>query len=97
VGIGIQKTNAGIGIPASIIPVRYRRKKCRTASLYYGTGLLTASLVFPVRYRTDRMPDSPAFRYFKSLFFLHENAEESDKNIPGVIKWDNNKGDVIGW
>jgi hypothetical protein len=27
VGIGIQKTNAGIGIPASITPVRYRRKK----------------------------------------------------------------------
>jgi hypothetical protein len=27
VGIGIQKTNAGIGIPASVIPVRYRVKK----------------------------------------------------------------------
>jgi hypothetical protein len=27
VGIGIQKTNAGIGIPASVISVRYRAKK----------------------------------------------------------------------
>jgi hypothetical protein len=27
VGIGILKTNAGIGIPASVIPVRYRMKK----------------------------------------------------------------------
>jgi hypothetical protein len=27
VGIGIQKTNGGIGIPASIIPIRYRVKK----------------------------------------------------------------------
>jgi hypothetical protein len=27
VGIGIQKTNAGIGIPASVISVRYRIKK----------------------------------------------------------------------
>jgi hypothetical protein len=27
VGIGIQKTNADIGIPASVISVRYRTKK----------------------------------------------------------------------
>jgi hypothetical protein len=27
VGIGILKTNAGIGIPASVISVRYRNKK----------------------------------------------------------------------
>jgi hypothetical protein len=27
VGIGIQKTNAGIGIPASVISVRYRTTK----------------------------------------------------------------------
>jgi hypothetical protein len=26
VGIGIQKTNTGIGIPASVISVRYRTK-----------------------------------------------------------------------
>jgi hypothetical protein len=29
VGIDIQKTNAGTGIPASIISVRYLTKKCR--------------------------------------------------------------------
>jgi hypothetical protein len=46
VGIGIQKTNAGIGIPASIISVRYRTKKCRTAVIYSGTVLASASLVF---------------------------------------------------
>jgi hypothetical protein len=46
VGIGIQKTNAGIGIPASVIAVRYRAKKCRTVQLYSGTGLFPASLVF---------------------------------------------------
>jgi hypothetical protein len=32
-GIGIRKTNAGIGIPVSNIPVPYRSKKRRTASL----------------------------------------------------------------
>ncbi len=31
-GIGIEKTNAGIGIPASRILVRYRTKKCWTVS-----------------------------------------------------------------
>jgi hypothetical protein len=45
VGIGIQKTNAGIGIPASVISIRYRNKKCRTASLYSGTGPVPASIV----------------------------------------------------
>jgi hypothetical protein len=45
VGIGILKTNAGIGIPASVIPVRYRTKKCRTASFYSGTGPFTSSLI----------------------------------------------------
>jgi hypothetical protein len=46
VGIGIHKTNATIGIPASVISVRYRSKKCRTASFYSGTGSVPASLVF---------------------------------------------------
>jgi hypothetical protein len=41
VGIGILKTNAGIGIPASVISVR-----CRTASLYSGTGTAPASFIF---------------------------------------------------
>jgi hypothetical protein len=31
-GIGIEETNAGIGIPASMISVQYRNKKYRTAS-----------------------------------------------------------------
>jgi hypothetical protein len=55
VGIGIQKTNAGIGIPASVVLVRYRTKKCRTEGLYSGTGLLSASLIFfsPVPDRMD--------------------------------------------
>jgi hypothetical protein len=42
VGIGIQNSNAGIGIPASVISARYRTKKCRTAQLFYGTGLFPA-------------------------------------------------------
>jgi hypothetical protein len=46
VGIGIQKTNAGIGIPASVISVRYRTKKCQTEAFYSGTGPVTTSLVF---------------------------------------------------
>jgi hypothetical protein len=46
VGIGIKNTNAGIGIPAFVISVRYRTKKCRTEQLYSGTGLFPASLVF---------------------------------------------------
>jgi hypothetical protein len=62
VGIGILKTNAGIGIPASVISVQYRTKKCRTAPLYSGTGFFLASFVFSVRYRTDRRPDGPVFR-----------------------------------
>jgi hypothetical protein len=33
-GIGIKETNAGIGISASMISVRYRKKKkCQTASV----------------------------------------------------------------
>jgi hypothetical protein len=44
VGIGIQKTNAGIGIPASAVSFRYRMKKCRTALLYSGTGPVPALL-----------------------------------------------------
>jgi hypothetical protein len=54
VGIGIHKTNAGIGIPASVISVRYRTKKCRTALLYSGTGQGPASLVF-----SSPVPDHP--------------------------------------
>jgi hypothetical protein len=39
-GIGIQKTNAGIGIPASVISVRYRSKKLPdcVALFRYRTG-----------------------------------------------------------
>jgi hypothetical protein len=44
VGIGIKKTNVGIGIPASLISVRYRTKKCRIAPLYSGTGRVPTSL-----------------------------------------------------
>jgi hypothetical protein len=54
VGIAIEKTNAGIGIPASVISVRYRAKKCRTAQLYSGTGLFPASLDF-----FSPVPDCP--------------------------------------
>jgi hypothetical protein len=46
VGIGIQKTNAGIDIPASVISVLYRTKKCRAEAFYSGTGLVATSLVF---------------------------------------------------
>jgi hypothetical protein len=46
VGIGIKNTNAGIGIPAFVISVQYRTKKCRTEQLYSGTGLFPTSLVF---------------------------------------------------
>jgi hypothetical protein len=38
-------------------------KRCRTALAWSGTGPLPASLVFLFRYRTDRMPDSPACRH----------------------------------
>jgi hypothetical protein len=34
VGIGIQKTNADIGIPASVISVRYRTKKNAGLNLF---------------------------------------------------------------
>jgi hypothetical protein len=44
VGIGIQEANAGIGIPASIISVRYQIKKmpdCITLILYrVGSGIV---------------------------------------------------------
>jgi hypothetical protein len=46
VGIGIQKTNAGIGIPASVISVRYRTG-CDIVSLFQSvTGLVATSLVY---------------------------------------------------
>jgi hypothetical protein len=40
VGIGIQKTNAGIGIPASVISGRYRIKKMLdcVSLFWYRTG-----------------------------------------------------------
>jgi hypothetical protein len=45
-GFGIENTKAGIGIPASIVIVRYQTKKCRNATPRSGTGLVLASLVF---------------------------------------------------
>jgi hypothetical protein len=54
VGIGIYKTNAGIGIPASVISVRYRTKKCRIAQLYSGTGRVPTSLDY-----FSPVPDCP--------------------------------------
>jgi hypothetical protein len=71
-GIGIEETNAGIGILASRILVQYRTNKmpdcvslvrCRTCS-----GIVS---FFSVRYRTDWMPDSPAFRHF--YVYVHEH------------------------
>jgi hypothetical protein len=44
--MGIEETNAGIDIPASIISVRYRVKNSRTALAWSGTGPFPASLVF---------------------------------------------------
>jgi hypothetical protein len=60
VGIGILKTNASIGIPASVISVRYRSKKCRTASFYSSSGSVPASLVFlsPLPDRLDARQSS---------------------------------------
>jgi hypothetical protein len=43
VGVGIQKTNGGIGIPAFVISIRYRTKKCRTVMFLSGTGPVPAS------------------------------------------------------
>jgi hypothetical protein len=54
VGIGIQKTNAGIGSPASFISVLYRAKKCRIAPLYSGTGRVPTSLDY-----FNPVPDCP--------------------------------------
>jgi hypothetical protein len=43
-GIGVEKINAGIGIPASIVSVLYStKKKCQTVPLLSGTGLVPAS------------------------------------------------------
>jgi hypothetical protein len=39
-------------------------KRCRTALAWSGNGPVPASLVFSFRYRTDQMPDSPAFRHY---------------------------------
>ncbi len=46
--LDIEESNAGIGIPASMISIRYRdkKKKCRAASAKSGTGPVTASLHF---------------------------------------------------
>jgi hypothetical protein len=45
VGIGIQKTNAGIGISASVISVRYRTKKMQDWVVLFryriGSGIVT--------------------------------------------------------
>jgi hypothetical protein len=57
-GIGIKEANAGIGIPASIIPVWYRTKKMPDCLTWFGTRPDPASLVF-----SEGMPDSSAFRH----------------------------------
>jgi hypothetical protein len=54
VGIGIQKTNAGIGIPASVISARSRTRKMLTAQITSGTGLFPVSLIF-----LSPVPDYP--------------------------------------
>jgi hypothetical protein len=63
VGIGNRKTNAGIGIPASVISVWYRSKKMPDCIVLFwyriGSGIVKS---FSFRYRTDWMPDSPAFQ-----------------------------------
>ncbi len=48
-------------------------KKCRTASAWFGTRSVPASLVLSFRYRTDRMPDSPHSHIYT---FAHEHVHE---------------------
>jgi hypothetical protein len=47
VGIGIRKTNAGIGIPASVISVRFRSKKMPDCIVLFryriGSGIIGLS------------------------------------------------------
>jgi hypothetical protein len=50
VGIDIQKTNAGIGIPASVISIRYRIKKMSDFIVLFRHQTNLASLVFWFRY-----------------------------------------------
>jgi hypothetical protein len=65
-GIDIEENNAGIGIPASMISVRYRNKKMPDciSLVQYWTGSGTVSF-FSFQYWTDRTPDSPAFRHIE--------------------------------
>jgi hypothetical protein len=62
VGIGIRKTNAGIGIPASVISVQYRSKKMTDCIILFryriGSGIVSLSQSGAGL----TMPYSPAFR-----------------------------------
>jgi hypothetical protein len=97
VGIGIQKINAGIGIPASITPVRYRRKKmsdCVTLLRYrttYGIVSFFQSGTGLTGCQTDRHSGIQ-----KVFSVCTKMLKTGTKIYHGVIKWDN-EGDIIGW
>jgi hypothetical protein len=68
VGIGIQKTNAGIGIPTSIVTVWYKRKKMPdcVALLRYQTGSGIVSFFQSSTGPTVRHSDSFMFSLSKN-------------------------------
>ncbi len=49
-------------------------KKCWTELTWSSTGPFMASLVFSFRYRTDQMPDSPAFILMNTHMNTHTNT-----------------------
>ncbi len=66
-GIGIEETNAGIGIPLSRILVRYRTNKmpdCVSLVRYRACSGIVSFFQNGTGNRTDWMPDGPAFRHF---------------------------------
>jgi hypothetical protein len=94
VSIGIQKPNTGICIPASVISVRYRTKKCRTTPFYSGVGLTPALVVLfsPVPDLPDAgqsgIPTLGWIRNFskcRQIFFLWRNFCFQYMKIPGNL------------
>ncbi len=61
--------NAGTHIPACILSVLYRAKKCWTLSHFLVPDRFWYRFSF--WYRTNQIPEVPAFWHFRVIYYVH--------------------------